>query len=98
MNWTLSLAVTSELPFSQRKESEDPEAEQDRRTELNSNKSVLLADAFTLDTGTVGVTQNSFIQKTLQTKDVAQVAKLNYSNLNYDVVKQDFETLNVIII
>lgn len=43
MRCTLSLAVTSELLLDQRKEGNDPEEVQDRRTELwNSTKSLLL--------------------------------------------------------
>lgn len=43
VKWTLSFAVTSELPLNQTKEVGDPEAEQTRVTELlNSTKSVLL--------------------------------------------------------
>ena len=55
MSGTLSLGLTSELPFSQTKEREDPEEEQNKMTELlNSTKSVLLTSTFTLETGTVG--------------------------------------------
>ena len=62
MSGTLSLVVTSELPFNQRKEREDPEEEQNRMTELlNSTKSVLLTSTFTLETGTVGEKHSGFI-------------------------------------
>lgn len=55
MTWTLSLSLTSELPFSHRNEREDPEEEQDGLTELlNSNKCVLFDVTATLETGTLG--------------------------------------------
>lgn len=58
VKWTLSLAVTSTLPFNQRKVREEPEAEQESVTvSLNSTKSVFDADTFTLDTGSVGGTE-----------------------------------------
>ena len=65
MSGTLSLAVTSELPFSQRKERDDPEHEQNKMTDLlNSTKSVLLTSTFTLETGTVGQKHSGFILAT----------------------------------
>lgn len=54
MSCNLSVSVTSELPSSQRKEREDPEAVQDRLTELlNSIKPELLGVTITLETGSV---------------------------------------------
>lgn len=54
MSCNLSVSVTSELPSSQRKEREDPEAVQDRLTELlNSIKPELLGVTITSETGSV---------------------------------------------
>ncbi len=50
--------MTSELPFSQRKDREDPEeTEQDRLTELNSITSVLFAVTVAPETNSVGEKQ-----------------------------------------
>lgn len=55
MNWTLLLAVTSELPFIQRKEREDPEEMEQVATAelLNSISSVWLALRVTFEMGSV---------------------------------------------
>lgn len=50
VNWTLALAVTSELLFSQKKEGKEQEQERDSLMELlNSDRSVVLAVSTTLE-------------------------------------------------
>ncbi|KAF3839299.1 hypothetical protein F7725_018016 [Dissostichus mawsoni] len=56
----VTVTLETELLFSQRKERGDPEEEQDRLTELNSTGSVLLGVTVTLETGSVGKTQQIF--------------------------------------
>lgn len=73
MNCTLSLAVTSELPFSQRKEREDPEHEQVKLMEpVNSTSSVTFGFTNTLDTGTVRGKKNESLRAKLQTEFITK--------------------------
>lgn len=78
----LSLAVTSELSFIQRKEREDPEEEQNRLTELlNSIRSALSGETLTLETGSVGGKKS--YHQTQQT--TISIVNMNQLSTNLDI-------------